>query len=382
MIPYGRQDITQDDIDAVVDILTSDFLTQGPAVPAFEARLCDVTGSEYASAVNSATSALHISCLALGLGQGDRLWTVPNSFVASANCGIYCGAMVDFVDIDPVTLNISATALEIKLEQASKVGKLPKILVVVHFGGEPCDLVKIHDLSGKYGFRIIEDASHAVGAIYKGEPVGNCRYSDVTIFSFHPVKIVTSGEGGAVLTNCSELDQELKLLRSHGITRDPNLMQNSNNAVWYYEQLKLGFNYRMTDIHAALGTSQLSRLSEYISKRHEFAGVYDRELSGSNIQLPFRNANHISALHLYVIQVNEKKRHTIFNSLREKGIGVNLHYIPIHTQPYYQAMGFRWGDYPNAEMYSKRAISLPMYATLQQEQQHFVIESLKLLCDD
>lgn len=382
MIPYGRQDITQDDIDAVVDILTSDFLTQGPAVPAFEARLCDVTGSKYASAVNSATSALHISCLALGLGQGDRLWTVPNSFVASANCGIYCGAMVDFVDIDPVTLNICVTALETKLEQASKVGKLPKILVVVHFGGEPCDLAKIHELSGKYGFRIIEDASHAVGASYKGQPVGNCRYSDVTIFSFHPVKIVTSGEGGAVLTNCSELDQELKLLRSHGITRDPNLMQNPNNAVWYYEQIKLGFNYRMTDIHAALGTSQLSRLSEYISKRHEFAEVYDRELSGSNVQLPFRNANHISALHLYVIQVNEENRHTIFNSLRENGIGVNLHYIPIHTQPYYQAMGFRWGDYPNAETYSKRAISLPMYATLQQEQQHFVIESLKLLCND
>jgi len=332
--------------------------------------------------VNSATSALHISCLALGLGQGDRLWTVPNSFVASANCGIYCGAMVDFVDIDPVTLNICVTALEFKLEQASKVGKLPKILVVVHFGGEPCDLAKIHELSGKYGFRIIEDASHAVGASYKGEPVGNCRYSDVTIFSFHPVKIVTSGEGGAVLTNCSELDQELKLLRSHGITRDPHLMQNPNNTVWYYEQIKLGFNYRMTDIHAALGTSQLSRLSEYISKRHEFAEVYDRELSGSNIQLPFRNAHHISALHLYVIQVNEEKRHTIFNSLRENGIGVNLHYIPIHTQPYYQAMGFRWGDYPNAETYFKRAISLPMYATLQQEQQNFVIESLKLLCDD
>ena len=382
MIPYGRQDITQDDIDAVVDILTSDFLTQGPAVPAFEARLCDVTGSKYASAVNSATSALHISCLALGLGQGDLLWTVPNSFVASANCGIYCGAMVDFVDIDPITLNISVTALEIKLEQASKVGKLPKILVVVHFGGEPCDLVKINELSGKYGFRIIEDASHAVGASHKGEPVGNCRYSDVTIFSFHPVKIVTSGEGGAVLTNCSELDQELKLLRSHGITRDPNLMQNPNDSVWYYEQIKLGFNYRMTDIHAALGTSQLSRLSECISKRHEFAEVYDRELSSSNVQLPFRNANHISALHLYVIQVDEEKRQRIFNSLRGNGIGVNLHYIPIHTQPYYQAMGFRWGDYANAEMYSKRAISLPMYATLQREQQNYVIESLKLLCDD
>lgn len=382
MIPYGRQDITQDDIDAVVDVLTSDFLTQGPAVPAFEARLCDVTGAKYASAVNSATSALHISCLALGLGEGDRLWTVPNSFVASANCAIYCGAIVDFVDIDAITLNISTEALEIKLEEASRVGRLPKILVIVHFGGEPCDLKKIHELSKKYGFRIIEDASHAVGASYHGESIGNCRYSDVTIFSFHPVKIVTTGEGGAVLTNCPEIDQELKLLRSHGITRDPKLMQNPNNFVWYYEQIKLGFNYRMTDIHATLGTSQISRLSDYISKRYEFAKIYDQGLSNKNIQLPFRNPSHNSALHLYVIQIDEEKRQSVFNSLREKGIGVNIHYIPIHTQPYYQAMGFKWGDYPNAEMYSKRAISLPMYATLQREQQEYVIEAVKLLCDD
>lgn len=382
MIPYGRQDITQDDIDAVVDVLTSDFLTQGPAVPAFEARLCDVTGAKYASAVNSATSALHISCLALGLGEGDRLWTVPNSFVASANCAIYCGAIVDFVDIDAITLNISTEALEIKLEEASRVGRLPKILVIVHFGGEPCELKEIHELSKIYGFRIIEDASHAVGASYHGESIGNCRYSDVTIFSFHPVKIVTTGEGGAALTNCPEIDQELKLLRSHGITRDPKLMQNPNNFVWYYEQIKLGFNYRMTDIHATLGTSQISRLSDYISKRYEFAKIYDQGLSNKNIQLPSRNPSHNSALHLYVIQIDEEKRQSVFNSLREKGIGVNIHYIPIHTQPYYQAMGFKWGDYPNAEMYSKRAISLPMYATLQREQQEYVIEAVKLLCDE
>jgi UDP-4-amino-4,6-dideoxy-N-acetyl-beta-L-altrosamine transaminase len=382
LIPYGKQDVTESDIQAVIDVLRSDFLTQGAIVPQFEGKLSEIANVDYATVVNSATSALHLACLALDVSAGDIVWTVPNTFVASANCALYCGANIDFVDIDIKTSNMSVELLEKKLRDSQKAGKLPKIVIPVHLSGEPCDMAAIKKLSNEYGFKIIEDASHAIGGEYHDKPIGCCEYSDITVFSFHPVKIVTSGEGGAALTNSPKLDRKLKLLRSHGITRDPDFMQCSTDAAWYYEQIDLGFNYRMTDIHAAIGLSQLDRLHEYVARRHEIAARYDQEFKGSNIQLPLRNSKNKSALHLYVIQVDSLEHTRIFHKLRESNIGVNLHYIPVHTQPYYQKLGFAWGDFLNSESYYKKAISLPIFPTLRENEQSYVIKTLKKLCDE
>ena len=380
MIPYGKQDITQEDIDAVVDVLKSDFLTQGPQVPAFESALMDATGAHYALAVNSATSALHIACLALGLGEGDSLWTTPITFVASANCGLYCGAKIDFVDIDPTTYNLCPKALEQKLSVAKKLGTLPKVLVAVHLCGQPCDLRAIHALSIEYGFKIIEDASHAIGGSYLDQPIGSCEYSDITVFSFHPVKIVTTAEGGAALTNSKALADKMALYRSHGITRDEALMENTSHGGWYYEQIDLGFNYRMTELQAALGVSQMSRLSEFVSARHKLAERYNEKLASLPIVLPYQLPDTYSGLHLFVIRLNleeiSKTHKQVFDELRENGIGVNLHYIPVHLQPYYQKMGFKQGDFPHAEAYYANAISIPMFHGMTFEQQDEVISKL------
>ncbi|WP_278382597.1 UDP-4-amino-4,6-dideoxy-N-acetyl-beta-L-altrosamine transaminase [Pseudoalteromonas distincta] len=380
MIPYGKQDITQADIDAVVNVLKSDFLTQGPQVPAFERALMDSTGTNHALAVNSATSALHIACLALELGAGDRLWTTPVTFVASANCGLYCGASVDFVDIDPATYNLCPVALKEKLIRAKKEGVLPKVLVAVHLCGQPCDMKAIHALSIEYGFKVIEDASHAIGGRYLEQPIGSCEYSDITVFSFHPVKIVTTAEGGAALTNSKALADKMALYRSHGITRDEALMENASHGGWYYEQVDLGFNYRMTELQAALGVSQMSRLSEFVTARHELAVRYYEKLASLPIILPYQLPNTYSGLHLYVIRLNlneiSKTHKEVFDELRENGIGVNLHYIPVHLQPYYQKMGFKQGDFPNAESYYSNAISLPMFHGMTHEQQDEVISKL------
>ncbi|MGP5645276.1 UDP-4-amino-4,6-dideoxy-N-acetyl-beta-L-altrosamine transaminase [Psychrobacter celer] len=383
MIPYGRQDISQQDIDAVVEVLQSDFLTQGPKVPAFEKSVMEACNAKYAVAVNSATSALHIACLALGLGKGDWLWTTPNTFVASANCGLYCGAQVDFVDIDPRTYNMSAKALEQKLVIAEKEGTLPKVVIPVHFSGQPCDMVAIRALSHKYGFKVIEDASHAIGGKYKEEPIGNCRYSDITVFSFHPVKIVTTAEGGVAVTNDTKLAEQLNILRSHGITRDEGLMTKPADGPWYYQQIELGYNYRMTDMQAALGVSQMQRLNDYVAKRHELAEHYNELLKDLPITLPWQHEDSYSGLHLYVIRLQldkiSKTHLEVFKDMREAGILVNLHYIPVHLQPYYQEMGFEKGQFPEAEQYYKEAISLPMFPTLSYEQQQEVVESLKKL---
>lgn len=380
MIPYGKQDITQADIDAVVNVLKSDFLTQGPQVPAFENALMKATGADHALAVNSATSALHIACLALGLGAGDTLWTTPVTFVASANCGLYCGASVDFVDIDPATYNLCPVALKEKLIRAKKEGVLPKVLVAVHLCGQPCDMKAIHALSIEYGFKVIEDASHAIGGRYLEQPIGSCEYSDITVFSFHPVKIVTTAEGGAALTNSKALADKMALYRSHGITRDEALMENASHGGWYYEQVDLGFNYRMTELQAALGVSQMSRLGEFVSARHELAVRYYDKLASLPIVLPYQLPNTYSGLHLYVIRLNlneiSKTHKEVFDELRENGIGVNLHYIPVHLQPYYQKMGFKQGDFPNAESYYSNAISLPMFHGMTHEQQDEVISTL------
>lgn len=380
MIPYGKQEITQQDIDAVVSVLQSDFLTQGPQVPKFEAALTAHTGANYALAVNSATSALHIACLSLELGEGDWLWTTPVTFVASANCGLYCGAQVDFVDIDPQTYNMSPVALEQKLKQAKLDGKLPKVVVPVHLCGQPCDMEAIHALSLEYGFKIIEDASHAIGGKYQDAPIGNCVYSDITVFSFHPVKIVTTAEGGAALTNDKVLADKMALYRSHGITRDESLMQGPSHGGWYYEQVDLGFNYRMTELQAALGVSQMSRLESFIEARHKLARRYDDLLKDLPLTIPFQLENTYSGLHLYVIRLRldeiNKTHKEVFEALREQGIGVNLHYIPVHTQPYYQEMGFQWGDFPQSEAYYQEAISLPMFHIMTVEQQDVVVETL------
>lgn len=381
MIPYGRQQISQDDIDAVVAVLQSDFLTQGPQVPAFELALQQATGAQYALAVNSATSALHIACMALGLGTGDRLWTTPITFVASANCARYCGADVDFVDIDPVTYNLCPHQLEQKLKQAQQNGTLPKIVVPVHLCGYPCDMAAIYALSQEYGFHIIEDASHAIGGQYRGEPIGNCRYSDITIFSFHPVKIVTTAEGGAALTNCPELAERMALLRSHGITREPSKMQGESHGSWYYQQIDLGYNYRMTELQAALGVSQMTRLEVFVQRRHYLARLYTTMLSELPIQLPiFNNNQGYSALHLFPIILrgkHESCRFRVFNLLRDADIGVNVHYIPIHTQPYYKRLGFKLGDYPNAEHYYRNTISLPLHPSMQDEDIKYICKMLR-----
>lgn len=383
MIPYGRQDITQADIDAVTAVLQSDFLTQGPQVPLFEQAVLDVCSAKYAVAVNSATSALHIACLALGLGKGDWLWTTPNTFVASANCGLYCGAQVDFVDIDPYTYNLCAKELEKKLIIAEKQGKLPKIVVPVHFSGQPCDMQAIYALAQKYNFKIIEDASHAIGGKYRGEAIGNCRYSDITIFSFHPVKIVTTAEGGMAVTNDAQLAERLSLLRSHGITRDEHLMTEPMHGPWYYQQVDLGFNYRLTDLQAALGVSQMMRLGKYVAKRHELAQRYDELLKNLPVTLPWQHPDSYSGMHLYVTRLKLdkiKRSHLdVFEGMRAAGILVNLHYIPVHLQPYYQKIGFKAGQFPQAEQYYKEAISIPMFPTMTAKQQEKVVTELREL---
>ena len=381
MIRYGQQDITQADIDAVIGVLKSVNLTQGPNILQFEQSVMGHTGAKHAVAVNSATSALHIACLALDLGPGDWLWTTPNTFVASANCALYCGAQVDFVDIDQRTCNLCPHKLEEKLIAAEKTGKLPKIVVPVHLTGQPCDMAAIHALSQKYGFRIIEDASHAIGGQYKSEPIGNGRYSDITVFSFHPVKIITTAEGGMALTNSDELATRMGLLRSHGITRDPALMTQPMDGPWYYQQVALGFNYRMTDMQAALGVSQMTRLQQYIARRHEIADRYNQLLADLPLTLPWQHPDSYSAYHLYVIRLqldNIQRSHLqVFEALRAKDIMVNLHYIPVHTQPYYQQMGFKQGDYVEAERYYREAISIPMHPTLTETEQMTVVDALK-----
>jgi UDP-4-amino-4,6-dideoxy-N-acetyl-beta-L-altrosamine transaminase len=381
MIPYGKQDINQTDIDSVVDVLQSDFLTQGPQVPLFEKTVSDYCSAEFGVAVNSATSALHIACLALGLGKGDWLWTSPNSFVASANCGLYCDAQVNFVDIDPQTYNLSATELERKLIQAKQDNKLPKIVIPVHFAGQSCNMKRIHSLSQEYGFKIIEDASHAIGGKYLNKPIGCCQYSDITVFSFHPVKIITTAEGGLATTNDKELSERMQLFRSHGVTRDPKLMTKESTGEWYYQQVDLGFNYRMTELQAALGVSQMRRLNEFVSKRHILQERYNFLLGSLPVVKPYQDQDSYSALHLYPIQVNldsiDKNRQQIFDELRKNGIGANVHYIPIHTQPYYLQLGFKEGDFPNSEAYYNRVISLPLFHNMTLEQQDEVCNTLK-----
>ena len=381
MIPYGRQDITEEDVKAVMDVLNSTHLTQGPAVPKFEQAVLRHCNAKHAVAANSATSALHIACLALELGPGDWLWTSPNTFVASANCGLYCGARVDFVDIDPDTYNLCPKALEEKLRVAEKNGTLPKVVVPVHFSGQPCDMRAMHELSQRYGFRIIEDASHAIGGKSLNEPIGNCRYSEITVFSFHPVKIVTSAEGGMAVTNNDRLAEKMALLRSHGITRTPSLMTKPMEGSWYYQQVDLGFNYRMTDLQGALGASQMGRLVHYVARRHELARRYDKLLKDLPVVTPRQHKDGYSAFHLYVIRLKLdeiKASHVeVFEALRDREIIVNLHYIPVHTQPYYQEMGFCTGDFPEAEKYYAEAISIPLFPTLTDSEQDFVVEALK-----
>jgi UDP-4-amino-4,6-dideoxy-N-acetyl-beta-L-altrosamine transaminase len=379
-IPYGRQDITQSDIEAVVAVLKSDFLTQGPMVPKFEQTVASYCGVTHAAATNSATSALHIACMALGVGTGDWLWTSPITFVASSNCGLYCGAQVDFVDIDPRTYCLCSQALASKLKQAERDGKLPKVVVPVHLCGQSCDMQAIHALAQRYGFKIIEDASHAIGGKYKGEPIGNCRYSDITVFSFHPVKIITTAEGGMALTNNAELANKMALFRSHGITRDPAQMTHEADGSWYYQQIELGYNYRMTELQAAMGVSQMTRLDDYVARRHQLARRYDMLLKNLSVTIPWQHPDGYSGLHLYPIRLhldNIQKSHIqVFESLRAQGIGVNLHYIPVHTQPYYACMGFEPEDFPQAQSYYRETISLPMYQTLTDTQQDQVVSAL------
>lgn len=382
MIPYGKHNINQDDIDAVCAVLNSNFLTQGPTVPHFELMVTNYTGAAHGLAVNSATSALHIACLALGLGPGDRLWTTPITFVASANCGLYCGASVDFVDIDD-SCNISLSALEDKLANASLNDKLPKVLVAVHFAGQPCDMEPLAAIASRYGVKIIEDASHAIGGRYQGELIGNCKFSDITVFSFHPVKIVTTGEGGMALTNDKELAEQMDLLRSHGITRESKKMTHSPDGPWYYQQLKLGFNYRMTDIHAALGVSQMKRIDGFVKRRNELAQRYDLLLADLPITFPTKIKQSYSAYHLYVVRLKldliSKSHCEVFEGLRERNIGVNLHYIPIYLQPWYQSMGFDPNEFPASQGYYAEAISLPLFSDLTVPKQDLVVDGLKEL---
>ena len=385
MIPYGRQDISETDIQAVVDVLRSDFLTQGPAVPAFEKAVADYCGAGHAVTVNSATSALHIACLALGVGKGDIVWTSPITFVASANCALYCGADVDFVDIDPRTYNLSTERLAEKLALAKTSGRLPKVVIPVHLCGQPCDMAGIHALSQRYGFKIIEDASHAIGGKYKGEPIGNCRYSDITVFSFHPVKIITTGEGGMALTNDAQLVKRMQLLRSHGITRDTADMTHAPDGPWYYQQIELGFNYRMTDLQAALGLSQMQRIDAFVAKRHAIARRYDQLLFALPVQTPWQHTDSYSGYHLYVIRLKlgeiNKTQRQVYDAMHAAGILANLHYIPVYRQPYYEQIGFKAGYCQRAEQYYLEAISIPMYPGLVEAEQDRVIQALKsILC--
>ncbi len=375
MIPYGKQNISQDDIASVVDILNSDFLTQGPAVEKFERAIAEYVGAKYAVSACNATAALHLACRALGLQQGDVLWTSPNTFLASANCALYCGASVDFVDIDPSTLNMCPNLLAEKLAHAAKINKLPKIIMPVHFSGFSCDMEKISHLAKKYGCYVIEDASHAIGAQYKNKKVGNGEYSDITIFSFHPVKIITTGEGGMAVTNKMALYRKMQALRSHGMTRNQEHMTKLSEGAWYYEQIDLGYNYRLTDIQAALGLTQLKSIEKFIERRRCLVNGYHEKLKNLPIQLPLYSELNQSSWHLYVIQVDNRAE--IFAKLRTAGIGVNVHYIPVHTQPYYQKLGFKMGDFPNAEYYYSRAITLPLFYDLSERDQNVVVEKLK-----
>lgn len=380
-IPYGHQDINQEDIQAVREVLQSDWLTQGPAIKRFEEAVAAYCGAKYAVAVSNATAALHLACLAAGLGPGDLLWTSPNTFVASANCGLYCGAEVDFVDIDPRTYNMSVDALEEKLIRAKKSGRLPKIVIPVHFAGQSCRMETIRKLADRYNFTIIEDAAHAIGGSYLGKKIGASQFSEMTVFSFHPVKIITTGEGGMVLTNREELYEKLIRLRTHGITRDERLMTKPADGPWYYQQIELGFNYRMTDIQAALGYSQLQRIDEFVRRRRYLAGRYDQMLKDLPVTLPWQDPDTYSAYHLYVIRLHldqlKKSRKQIFKELRAAGIDVNVHYIPVHTQPYYARMGFKAGDFPVAEAYYREAITLPLYYGLSDADQDYVVERLR-----
>ena len=381
MIPYAKQDISDEDIDSVIEVLKSDFLTQGNKVPLFEDIISERVGAKYALAANSATSCLHLSCLSLGLSKGDILWTSPITYVASANCALYCGAEVDFVDIDPLTWNISVEILEEKLKTARKIKKVPKILVLVHLAGNPCDLQKVFDLSKEYGFSIIEDASHALGSKYSGEHIGSSVYSDISVFSFHPVKNITTGEGGMILTNNQKLSEKIHLYRSHGITRDTKKMINKEEGLWYYEQLLLGFNFRMSDIHAALGISQMNSLDKFISKRNELSQIYTKELKGLPLTIQRVRKEDLSAWHIFVIRLKlselKLSRLEIYNSLRNKGIGVNVHYIPVHLHPFYKNLGFNKGDFPNSENYYDGAITIPMFTKLKKKEIKYVIQALK-----
>lgn len=379
-IPYGCQDISQADIQAVVEVLQSPLITQGPVTEKFESAVAACCQSRFAVSTNSATSALHIACLALDVGPGDIVWTTPVSFVASANCALYCGAGIDFVDIDPVSCNMGIDALANKLHKASRRGNLPKVVIPVHLSGNPCDMSAIKRLSDQYGFSVIEDASHAIGASQDGQPVGSCRYSDITVFSFHPVKVITSGEGGMAVTNSHKLADRMQRLRNHGITRDEDCMTRSPDGPWYYQQIELGYNYRLTDIHAALGLSQLARLQEFVQRRRQIAEIYNDKLFSLPLMLPDTVPLQDSSWHLYIVRLDDEihqHQKDVFEYMRETGIGVNLHYIPIHTQPYFLDKGFQPGQFPEAEKYYRRAISLPIYPGLSSQQQNRVCERLR-----
>ncbi|NEO82895.1 MAG: UDP-4-amino-4,6-dideoxy-N-acetyl-beta-L-altrosamine transaminase [Spirulina sp. SIO3F2] len=380
-IPYGRQQISQTDIDAVVEILKSDWLTQGPTISRFEQAIANYCGAHYAVAVSSATAALHIACLAAGLGSGDWLWTSPITFVASANCGRYCDAQVNFVDIDPHTYNLSITELEQRLKTAKNQGSSPKIVIPVHLAGQSCEMKRLASLAEQYGFTLIEDASHAIGAQYQGHPVGGCQFSDMTVFSFHPVKIITTGEGGVITTNSQALYEKLIRLRTHGITRNPDLMQGESHGSWYYQQLELGFNYRMTDIQAALGLSQLTRLDTFVQKRRQLANRYDELLADFPVLLPWQHPDTNSSWHLYIIRLQldsiSRTHRQVFEALRASGIGVNLHYIPVYRQPYYQRQSSDGAEFPEAEQYYQEAISIPLHAGLTDEEQIRVVQALQ-----
>ena len=377
MIYYGKQNVNEDDIKAVENVLRSDFLTQGPAIEKFEKKVADYCGVKYAVAVTNATSALHIACRAVNLGEGDFLWTSPITFVASANCGRYCGAGVDFVDIDNDTYNMSVEILEDKLKNSAH---LPKVVIPVHLAGQSCDMEKIYALSRRYNFTVVEDASHAVGADYKNSKVGSCKYSDMTVFSFHPVKIITTGEGGMILTNNENLYEKLKLYRSHGITRNPALMTHEPDGSWYYQQIDLGFNYRMTDIQAALGYSQMNRLDEFVVRRRYLANRYNEKLKSLPLKIPYQSADTNSSWHIYIVRLDlnrvKKSKVQIFTEMREKGVTLNLHYIPVHTQPYYEKLGHKPEECPNSLHYYKEAFTLPLYYNLTDEQQDYIVNSL------